>query len=80
MNTCTDADFDRLSWHDCYVRGLEIRAGDPAVSDWTADLAFELDFILEWVCGVRRPCAVSSGAGHAGVPRRDGSAHQRRLG
>ena len=51
MNTCTEADFERLSWHDNYIRAIDIRVGDPDVSDWTADLVFDLDFILEWVCG-----------------------------
>ena len=47
-----DSDFDRLSWHDCHVWGLSIVAGDPDRDDWTSDLVIDLDFIVEWVCGV----------------------------
>ena len=48
----TDADFERLSWHDCHVWGLELRVGDPHEDDWTSDLVLRLDYILEWICGV----------------------------
>ena len=27
----TEADFDRLSWHDCHIWGIELRAGLPPV-------------------------------------------------
>ncbi len=50
--THTDADFDRLSWHDCHIWGIELRAGDPEQDDWTSDLALDIDFIVEWICGV----------------------------
>ncbi len=53
MNTrYTDADFQRLSWHDCHIWGLELRVGDPDEDDWTSDLALDIDFIVEWICGV----------------------------
>ena len=48
----TDGDFERLSWHDCHIWGLSIGAGDPDAGDWTSDLALDLDFIVEWICGV----------------------------
>jgi hypothetical protein len=48
----SDSDFDRLSWHDCHVWGLSIGAGDPDAGDWTSDLTLDLDFIVEWICGV----------------------------
>jgi hypothetical protein len=48
----TDGDFERLSWHDCHVWGLSIGAGDPDAGDWTSDLALDLGFIVEWICGV----------------------------
>ncbi len=48
----TEADFDRLSWHDCHIWAIELRAGDPDNGDWTSDLAFDIDFIVEWICGV----------------------------
>ena len=50
--TYTEANFDRLSWHDCHIWGVELRAGDPDDGDWTSDLALDLDFIVEWICGV----------------------------
>ncbi len=50
--TYTEADFDRLSWHDCHIWGIELRPGDPEGGDWTSDLALDLDFIVEWICGV----------------------------
>jgi hypothetical protein len=50
--TYTEADFDRLSWHDCHIWAIELRAGDPDEGDWTSDLALDIDFIVEWICGV----------------------------
>jgi len=32
--------------------GIELRVGDPDEDDWTSDLALDLDFIVEWLCGV----------------------------
>jgi hypothetical protein len=48
----TEADFDQLSWHDCHIWGVELRAGDADEGDWTSDLALDIDFIVEWLCGV----------------------------
>jgi len=50
--THTDADFERLSWHDCHIWGLEFRVGEPHEGDWTSDLFLDIDFITEWLCGV----------------------------
>ncbi|HJU63751.1 MAG TPA: hypothetical protein VJ864_17060 [Candidatus Binatia bacterium] len=50
--TYTEADFDRLSWHDCHIWAVELRAGDPDDGDWTSDLALDIDFIVEWQCNV----------------------------
>jgi len=49
--THTEADFERLSWHDCHLWGIELRAGDPDEGDWTSDLALDIDFIAECVRG-----------------------------
>jgi len=49
--TWTEADFEQLSWHDCHVWGIEFRVGAPAENDWTSDLAFDIDYIVEWVSG-----------------------------
>ena len=48
----TDGDFDRVSWHDCHVWALELRAGDADEQDWTSDLLLRLDYIVEWICGI----------------------------
>jgi len=48
----TDADFERLSWHDCHIWAIEFGVGDPDRGDWTSDLIFDIDFIAEWLCGV----------------------------
>jgi len=47
----SESDFERLSFHDCHLWGLELRAGDPESGDWTSDLALDLDYIAEWLCG-----------------------------
>jgi hypothetical protein len=41
----TDADYDRMSWHDNNVHALSIRGGE----DGTGTLTLDLDFILEWL-------------------------------
>ena len=46
----TEADFERLSWHDCHIWSLELRVGDPDEGDWTSDLALGIDWIEEWIC------------------------------
>lgn len=50
--TGTEADFERLSWHDCTIWGLEVHPPDPDAGDWTCDLALDIDFIVDWLCGV----------------------------
>ena len=45
--TSTEADFDRLFWHDCHIRAVEFRVGDPDQGEWTSDLVLDIDFILE---------------------------------
>ena len=52
--TWTETDFDRLSWHDCHIWGMEFQTGDPNEDDWTSDVVFNLDYIVEWLCGVDR--------------------------
>jgi hypothetical protein len=48
----TDADFDRMSWHDNHVHGLSIRAGEYGAGELTLDL----DYILEWRCTPHGSC------------------------
>ncbi len=50
MAVWTNADFDTLSWHDCHIWGIELRAGNADEGDWTSDLALDIDFIVEWLC------------------------------
>ena len=47
----TETDFDRLSWHDNVIYGFFI---DNDVSQWKSDLVFDIDYIVEWLCGVGR--------------------------
>jgi hypothetical protein len=56
ITTYTEADFESMSWHDCPVWGIELRAGDFDEGDWTSDLALKLDFIVEWYCDRDRTC------------------------
>lgn len=45
----TEADFNELSWHDCSVWSVELRAGrENAAGD---ELVLGLDFISEWIRG-----------------------------
>jgi hypothetical protein len=48
MTVWTDADFDRLSWHDNHVHGLHIREGEYGAGGLTLDI----DYIVEWLCPV----------------------------
>jgi hypothetical protein len=45
MNTWTEDDFDRLSWHDNHVHALALRAGEHGAGE----LILDLDFITEWL-------------------------------
>ena len=47
--TYTEADFDRLSWHDCHIWAIGFAVGNPTDEDWTHGLAFDIDFIVEWL-------------------------------
>jgi hypothetical protein len=49
--THTEADFDRLSWHDNHLYGVRFDVGDADENDWTSDLILDIDHIVEWVCG-----------------------------
>jgi hypothetical protein len=43
----TTADFDDLSWHDCHIHGF--RLGEINGERGTAELEFDIDFIVEWL-------------------------------
>lgn len=51
----TEAEFERLSWHDDTLYGLRIEVGDVARGDWRAELVLDLDHIVEWVCEDGKP-------------------------
>ena len=44
----TEAEFPDMSWHDCQVNSLSLEQE----GEWQSDLVLDLDFIVEWVCGV----------------------------
>ena len=52
--TYTEVDFDELSWHDCSIWGIALRTGEASAFQ-PADLMFDIDFIVEWVCAVGAP-------------------------
>jgi hypothetical protein len=41
------ADFDAMSWHDVHVYGFRLADRNP--HHGTADLIFDVDYILEWI-------------------------------
>jgi len=43
----TETDFDEMSWHDCHVNAIALDQD----GEWQSDLVFDLDFIVEWLCG-----------------------------
>lgn len=48
----TDDRFESTSWHDCPVWGWAIRTPEPDRDDWTSRLLLDIDYIVEWMCGV----------------------------
>ena len=48
MARCTGDDFERLSFHDCHIWGLQFRAGDAERGEWVSELELDIDYILEW--------------------------------
>jgi hypothetical protein len=40
-------DFTSFSWHDNHIYGIYF-----AIQNWDADLALDIDYIVEWICGV----------------------------
>ena len=48
----TEAEFERVSWHDCHIWGVALHVGDPDENDWTSDLVLDIDYIVEWMCGI----------------------------
>ena len=48
--TWTQADFERMSWHDDTLYGLRFEVGDPERNTWHSNLVLDLDHIVEWLC------------------------------
>jgi len=48
--TAAPDDYNPGLWHDNLVYGLRFDLGDPARGDWRADLALDIDHIVEWLC------------------------------
>ena len=46
MTTWTTDDFDKMSWHDVHVHGFQIVENESG--NGTAELIFDIDYILEW--------------------------------
>ena len=44
---------DLPSWHDNLIYGLRIDPPDPDREDWQSDLVFDIDYIVEWICGTQ---------------------------
>lgn len=45
MDTWTEKDLDKISWHDSHVYGFAIREGEEG----TGQLIIDLDYIVEWL-------------------------------
>jgi hypothetical protein len=48
----TTSDFDETSWHDCSIYGFKLEQREHG----TAELDFDIDFIVEWLCRSGREC------------------------
>ncbi len=53
-HSITDAEFERIGWHDNLIYGIAFKTADPDANDWTSDLVLDIDHIVEWVCGADR--------------------------
>jgi hypothetical protein len=51
ISKLTTADFDAVSWHDCHVHGFSLEEREHG----TAELSFDIDFIVEWLSHADRP-------------------------
>jgi len=56
-------DFERMSWHDNIVYGMQFHVGDAFKGDWRHDLSFDIDYIAEWVRSGEPGRDSSSGSG-----------------
>jgi hypothetical protein len=47
----TFAGYENISLHDCHLYGVFWSTGEPDEGDWTSEIAFDVDYITEWICG-----------------------------
>ncbi len=47
--TYTEADFEQLSWHDCHLWGMALRAGNA--NDLVSQFVLDIDFIVDRIGG-----------------------------
>ena len=40
------------SWHDNLIYGLHLRGADPDRGVWRSELLLDIDYIVEWICGI----------------------------
>jgi hypothetical protein len=52
VQSWNESNFDELSWHDNRVHGISICGGQYN----EGELVLDIDFIVEWLCGVDRTC------------------------
>jgi len=43
----SDADFEQMGWHDCYIHGISF--GNGSEENGTSDLLMDIDYIFGWV-------------------------------
>lgn len=46
----SEADFERLSWHDDTIYGVRFDVGDSDRNEWHSNLVLDIDHIVEWLC------------------------------
>lgn len=45
-NIWTEADFERMGWHDCTIYGMALKNGDEVLS---SKILFDIDYIFKWI-------------------------------
>ncbi len=76
----SDADLDRLSWHDNTIYGFRFDIGDSFQGDWHADLVLDIDHIVEWICATDGGARFRVAPATLTFSRRHRSADRHRLG
>lgn len=45
VTRCSDADFDKMSWHDCWIHCVALDQD----GEYQSDLVLDLGYIVEWI-------------------------------